>query len=38
MKPNIVEQYNWQMGYVDNSDRMANSYSMSRCIFKWTMK
>lgn len=26
------------MGYVDNSDRMANSYSMSRRNFKWTMK
>ena len=26
------------MGYVDNSDRMANSYSMSRRTFKWTTK
>jgi len=29
VKPNIVEQYNRHMGYVDSSDRMANSYSMS---------
>jgi len=26
------------MGYVDNSDRMPNSYSMSRRTFKWTTK
>ena len=38
VKPHIVEQYNRHMGYVDNSDRMANSYSMSRCTFKWTTK
>ena len=25
-------------GYVETSDHMANSYSMSRCTFKWTMK
>jgi len=29
LKPHIMEQYNWHMGYVDSSDRMANSYSMS---------
>jgi len=29
MKPHIVELYNWHVGYVDNSDHMANSYSMS---------
>jgi len=28
MKPHVVEQHNWHMGYVDNSDCMANSYSM----------
>jgi len=28
MKPHIVERYNWHMGFVDISDRMANSYSM----------
>jgi len=30
--------YNWHVGYVDSSDRMANSYSMSRHTFKWTTK
>jgi hypothetical protein len=34
VKPNIVERYNPHMGYVDSSDRMANSYSMSRRTFK----
>jgi len=29
VKPNIVERYIWHMGYVDNSDRMSNSYLMS---------
>jgi len=38
VKPHIIEQYNWHMGYVDNSDSMANSYSMSQHTFKWTMK
>ena len=38
MKPNIVEQYNQYMGYIDNSDRMSNSYSMSRRTFKWATK
>jgi len=38
MKPHVVERYNRHMGYVDNSDCMANSYSMSRCTFKWTTK
>jgi len=38
MKPHIVERYNQHMGYVDNSDHMANSYSMSRHTCKWTMK
>jgi len=28
VKPQIVAQYNRHMGYVDISDRMANSYSM----------
>jgi len=30
VKPHFMEQYNRHMGYVDNSDCMANSYSMSR--------
>jgi len=38
MKPHIVERYNQHMGYVNNSDHMANSYSMSRCTFEWTTK
>ena len=38
VKPHIVERYNWHMGYVDSSDRMANSYSMSQHTFKWTTK
>jgi hypothetical protein len=33
VKPHIMEQ-----GYVDNSDRMSNSYSMSQHTFKWTTK
>jgi len=38
MKPHIVEWYNQHVGFVDISDRMANSYSMSRRNFKWTTK
>ena len=38
VKPPIVEWYNRHMGYTDNSDSMANSYSMSQHTFKWTMK
>ena len=38
MKPHIVERYNRHMGYINNSDHMANSYSMSQCTFKWTTK
>jgi hypothetical protein len=38
VKPQIVGQYNQHMGYVDISDRMANSYSMCRRTFKWTTK
>ena len=37
-RPTNVERYNRHKGYVDNSDRMANSYSMSRRTFKWTRK
>jgi hypothetical protein len=28
VKPHIMDRYNQYMGYVDNSDRMANSYLM----------
>ena len=38
VKPQIVARYNWHMGYFDISDPMANSYSMCRPTFKWTMK
>ena len=38
VKPHIVEWYNRHMGYIDNSDRMANSYLMSQRTFKWTTK
>jgi len=38
VKPHIVERYNRHMGHVDNSDRMANNYSMSRRTLKWTIK
>jgi len=34
MKPHIVEWYNWHVGYVNSSDRMATSYSMSQRTFK----
>jgi hypothetical protein len=33
-----VARYNHHMGYVDNSDRMANTYSMCRHSFKGTTK
>jgi len=35
VKPHIVERYNQHMGFVIISDRMANSYSMSRHNFKF---
>jgi hypothetical protein len=38
LKPTTVESYNTHTGYVDKSDRMANSYSVSRHTFKWTKK
>jgi len=38
VKPHIVERYNRHMGYVDNSDRMANCYTMKQRTFKWTTK
>ena len=34
----IVADYNHHMGHVDNADRMANSYTASRQIWKWTKK
>jgi len=38
VKPHNMERYNRHMGYVDNSDHLANSYLMSRHTFKWTTK
>jgi len=38
IKPQTVVDYNHHKGYVDKGDRMANSYSISRCTFKWTKK
>ena len=34
VKTHIVDCINWHMGYVNNSDRMGKSYSMSHCSFK----
>ena len=33
-----MEWCKWHMGYINISDCMANSYSMSRRTFKWTIK
>jgi hypothetical protein len=38
VKPNIVERYNRHVGYDNNYDYMANSYSMTWRNFKWTTK
>jgi hypothetical protein len=38
IRPKIIEDYNQNMGYVDKSERMVNSYSISRRTFKWTKK
>ena len=38
LKLHIVERYNRHMGYVDNSERSANRYLMSRRTFQWTTK
>ncbi|KFM67179.1 PiggyBac transposable element-derived protein 4, partial [Stegodyphus mimosarum] len=37
-KPDIITCYNKNMGYVDLSDRMANSYTFGRRTLKWTKK
>jgi len=34
MKPQIVMDYNYDMGYVDKGDRKANSYSINLRTFK----
>jgi hypothetical protein len=38
VKPQIVACCNCHMGYVNSSDRMANSCLMGRRSFKWTTK
>jgi len=38
IKPTIVTGYNCHMGYVDNTDRMVNTYTASRRTWKWTIK
>ncbi|XP_054718570.1 piggyBac transposable element-derived protein 4-like [Uloborus diversus] len=37
-KPEIIKDYNENMGFVDLSDRMANSYTFGRRSLKWTKK
>jgi len=34
LKPTITEDNNRHTGYVDKSDRMVNSYSISHCLWK----
>jgi hypothetical protein len=38
LKPVIVGDYNRYVSYIDKSDRMANSYSISCCTLKWMKK
>jgi hypothetical protein len=38
IRPKLTENYSQHIGYVDKSDRLANSYSISRRTFKWTKK
>jgi len=38
VKPNIMEWYNWHVGYIDNSYRMVDSYLMSQRTFRRTTK
>jgi hypothetical protein len=37
VKPSVIADYNAHMGYVDKSDRMVNSYGITRTL-KWTKK
>ena len=37
IKPQIVADYNRHIGYVDKGDRMANTYSINRRAWKWTL-
>jgi len=38
LKPAIIQDYNRHTGYVDNSDYMTNTYSISRQTWKWPKK
>ena len=38
IRPHVVEDYNAHMGFVDKSDRMANSYGIARRTWQWTKK
>jgi len=38
VKPPVIEDYSAQLGYVDKSDRMVNSYGIARRTWKWTKK
>ena len=38
IKLQIVVDYNHHMGYVDKGDRMAKTYSINHCTWKWTKK
>lgn len=35
VKPHIMEQYNRQTSYANNSDHTANRFLMILCNFKW---
>jgi hypothetical protein len=38
VKPQVIEDYNAHMGYVDKPDRMVNSYGIAWRTWKWTKK
>jgi hypothetical protein len=38
LKPAIIQDYNQYTGYVDKSDPMTNTYSISRWTYRWTKK
>jgi hypothetical protein len=38
IKPEIIQDYNRHVGYVNLGDRMTNSYSIQRQTWKWTKK
>jgi hypothetical protein len=38
IKPHVAEDYIAYMGFVDRSDRIVNSYGITRMTWKWTKK